>query len=200
MRRLLMATVMLGMMAAGRTETRADLIASNTAGNLTSSASYFGQSFTTAAGPLETNITFNFFSNSPATTPFAIGTGFLLRQAYTGTPAGLSTSTAGYLGMATASGGLYSFGSAVTLTGGTQYFFYENAVIAPGAITGGNIIVGANDYFTNSSTTSFTAVTGSTNFAVNGTTVPEPASALMFGLGLATTGLVCWHRSRRRMA
>ena len=96
---------------------RADTIAQNIAGtvSLLRQHLYFGQSFTTVTLSPESNIAFNFFSNVPATTPYAVGTGFLLSMEYLGTPANLSSATPGFLGQATASGGFYTFNSSLTL-------------------------------------------------------------------------------------
>jgi hypothetical protein len=86
-----------------------------------------GQSFNyTTPASAETDIIFNFLFSGSATAPVG-STGYLLSQAYSGLPSALSSSTPGYLGQATASSsGLYSFGSAVTLSAGTEYYFYEN--------------------------------------------------------------------------
>ena len=61
---------------------QANTIASFTGGIGFNQQGYFGQSFTTVAGGPASNITFNFFSDIPATTPFASGTGFILTMQY----------------------------------------------------------------------------------------------------------------------
>ena len=58
-------------------DARAITIAENTAGTTALGTGFFGQSFTTAPGSPTSNIAFNFFSHS-ATTPVAVGNGFLL--------------------------------------------------------------------------------------------------------------------------
>jgi hypothetical protein len=175
---------------------RANTIAENTGGLfLFFGPYYFGQSFTTVTVSPESNIAFNFFSDVPATTPYALGTGFLLSVEYLGTPSALSSSTAGFLGQATASGGFYTFDGSLTLQPATQYFFYENAPIPADAISGGNIYAGGHDYFTSSASSNFDArARGSTNFRVTGLPingVPDSGSTwtlLLLGL-TATFGL-----------
>jgi hypothetical protein len=173
---------------------RANTIAENTGGTtLSNSGKYWGQSFTTVTVSPESNIAFNFFSDVPATTPYALGTGFLLSMQYTGTPAGLSSSTTGFLGQGAASGGFYIFNPSLILLPGVQYFFYENAQL--GSISHGNIYAGGHDYFTNSASSNFNPTdNASTNFRVTGSPmngVPDTASTwtlLLLGL-TATFGL-----------
>jgi hypothetical protein len=198
MTRLAAAAAALGLVHGAAAVGRADVLASNTAGTVHNAIGlYAGQSFTTAAGPSETDIAFNFFSDVPATTPFATGTGFLLSQAYTGLPGDLGTSTPGFLGEATAAGGFYEFGPGVTLAGGTQYWFYENALIPAGDISGGNVAPGGNDYFTFSAGADFRGFPQSTNFEVTGTPVPEPSSLALCGLGVVGAA---WYARRRKAA
>ncbi len=81
---LALAAALLG---ASVSSARADIVASNTDGQFfTPESFYVGQSFTTTTATAENNIAFNFFSDVPATTPYALGTGFLLSSVYTGTP------------------------------------------------------------------------------------------------------------------
>lgn len=167
---------------------QASTLASETAGVVSSQTSdYYGESFTTAAGGPDNNITFNFLT--PPGAAYALGTGFLFTQAYIGMPPGLNSSDPGFLGSAVASGGLYSFAAALTLSGGTQYFFYEDALIPVAAITGGAPYAGGDLFFTGSSSTAFLEATGdSANFMVTGTpvatTTPEPSSIIFVGTGI----------------
>jgi hypothetical protein len=172
----------------------ATTIASNTGGNGFNQQGYFGQSFTTVAGSPASNITFNFFSDIPATTPFASGTGFLLSMEYLGSPAALSAATPGFLGQAVAAGGFYSFASNLTLLAGTQYFFYENALLAAGSISGGNLYPGGQGYFSSAGNTNFSGFGDSNNFEVNGTAVPEN-SGTVFLLGMSLAALVAVRRA-----
>src|SRR5262249_55769300 len=105
---------------------------------------YFGQAFTTPAGGAWNHITFNFYATpasgtTPASTPVAAGTAFLLTQEYLGTPAALSSSTPGFLAQSISNaGGVYTFPPAVVLNPNTQYWVYENAsLITSGTDTGG---------------------------------------------------------------
>jgi hypothetical protein len=79
-------------------------IAGASGGTATAGANYQGQSFTVTGSGLFDDITFNYYSASDTSTPFAAGNGYLFAAPYTGTPGGLSSSDAGLLGMATSSG------------------------------------------------------------------------------------------------
>ncbi len=104
----------------------------------------------------------------------------------------LSSATPGFLGQADAAGGFYTFAPSLTLAPGTQYFFYENALIPQGARSGGNVYPGGTTQFTFSADSNFLPNdTGlSSNFRVTGSpagaSVPDGgASALLLGLGVA---------------
>jgi hypothetical protein len=171
--------------------------------------SFVGQSVTTAAagGPWN-NIIFNWYSDRPATIPTAFGTLFLLNQEYhasslsDGTPAELSSSTTGYIAEAVASGGQYTFAAGVTLAANTQYFFYTNAsgtifAAGPGTYSGGVFYTtaGAGSGFVTRTTEDVAFLLQGT--PVNGTApVPEPASFLLIGSGIATV----MARARKRRA
>jgi len=104
-----------------------------------------GQSFTVTGSGSFTNITFNFFLTYSPTTPYAVGTAFLLSSEYLGTPGYLSSGTPGYLGSAAASGGFYNFNSGVTLVAGMKYFLYSNG--ATDDDTGANNSYGGGAYY-----------------------------------------------------
>jgi len=160
-------------------------LASDTAGpNVTGVSAYSGQSFTVAGTGTYDDITFNFYTSALA--PYATGTGFLFSSAYSGTPNALSSSDPGYLGSASSSGGAYSFASSLDLTAGTQYFFYENGLIAAGAISGGAPLAGQGDAFALSATGDFLNTSqGGTNFLVTGSAAtPEPSTFALLGTGL----------------
>jgi len=115
-----------------------------------SRAAFLGQSFTTPSpgGPWD-DITFNVFSNVPATTPEAVGTAFFLDQLYSGTPSDLSSSTPGFLAASTGiTGGMYVFPTALVLDPGVQYFVYENGLLP--TTSGDDVISGREEYFTTS--------------------------------------------------
>jgi hypothetical protein len=169
---------------------RASTVAENTDGTqLNGFAFYDGQSFTTTNLTPANNITFNFFSDSPATTPAAFGTGFLLSMEYLGTPDALSAATPGFLGMATASGGFYTFASSLTLSPGVQYWVYENALIPLSAVSGevsgggGNLYSGGHGYFSTSASGAFAGFTSSNNFRVT-SAVPESGTSGLLLLGI----------------
>jgi hypothetical protein len=149
-----------------------------------------GESFTTPGGGPWNNITFNFYSDVPATTPLAAGDAFLLTQEYLGSPAGLSSSTPGFLAESiSVSGGIYIFASSLVLNPGTEYWLYEDTAIqATGSGTGGS--PAGQAYFGGDG--SFSAGPGGEllNFTLDGTVVPEPSTWLMGISGLAILGIV----------
>jgi hypothetical protein len=170
--------------AAGRAE--AGTIVEYTAANVFQNQ-FTGQSVTTPAGGPFDNITFNFFSDTAATTPAAAGDLFILTQQYLGLPGGLSSATPGFLAESTGiSGGIYQFAPSVTLQGGTQYFFYtdaqfQTAFAVPGTYAGGIM------YFTTAGNELYEAhTTLDAAFRLSGTAVPEPWTAVG-----AVTGAVC---------
>ncbi len=103
-----------------------------TAGKTGTSNNYPGQSVTVPAGPSYNNIRFNWdgsvglYVNGPAPRqPLAVGTLFILSQEYLGLPGGLSASTPGFVAQSQRiEQGQYVFAPAVTLKGGTKYWFY----------------------------------------------------------------------------
>jgi hypothetical protein len=179
----------------------AGVIVQNTAGIELLGAPFFtGQSFTmpSAGGPWD-DITFNFFSNIPATTPAAFGTAFLLNQQYLGTPSNLSSSTPGFLGESTGiAGGMYLFPATLALDPSVQYFVYENALIPTDAISGGNIIGGAQSYSTTSASGNFVSSRASNNFSLFGTVVsgvPEPSPLMVLVTALLGFGFLRRYRA-----
>jgi PEP-CTERM motif len=177
-----------------------DTLATVTGGTQPIGASlYVGQSFSVFGSGSYTDISFNFYA--PGLDPYAIGTGYLFSAPYTGTPAGLS-STSGYLGSATAAGDVYSFGSSVTLSGENTYYFYENSLVPLGAITGGPT---SSDLFyeSNLPNGNFGPGLGTTDYLVTGTpttlgsaATPEPSSLVLLGTGLLGS-LAALRRTRK---
>lgn len=176
---------------------RAATVDEYTGGTATGGTDFWGESFVTPAGNPFANIAFTFLTNHPTDTPFASGTGFLLSTEYLGTPAGLSSSTTGFIGQATASGGFYTFSASIQLAPSTTYYFYENASIPSGTIWGGGAgSPGRQFYFSSAAGTNFSGGGGPLNFRVTGNPVPEPGTtALLLSVGLA--GLFLVRRAKR---
>jgi hypothetical protein len=170
---------------------------------------FAGQSFTTLTGSSWSGIAFNFYSfpgTSPTSTPQAAGTAFLLSSSYSGTPAALSSSTPGFVGSATGSGGFYTFGSTVTLAGGTTYFLYMGDSVGLSSSIYGAGSPASGAALTSSSTVGgYITLAGSYNFTVTSTTaVPEPSILAMTGavalLCGGRLGMVRWTKRRRQVA
>jgi hypothetical protein len=157
---------------------------------------FLGQSFTTPSGGPWDDITFNFFSNVPPTTPAATGTAFLLSQQYLGTPSNLSSSTPGFLGDSTGiTGGMYLFPTTLELQPGVQYFVYENALIPP--VSGNNNFSGGQQYLAGDASINFGGLGVSTNFTVSGdiaSGVPEPPPLLVLVTALLGFGFLRRYR------
>jgi hypothetical protein len=166
---------------------RADIITENLGGIKTSgNGFYFGQSLVTPAGGPWHNLTFNFFSNVPATTPTAAGTAFLLSQEYLSTPASLSSSTPGFLAASTGIvAGQYTFASGATVLPNTTYWLYENTAFDD--ISGGNDVSGTvRVYYSRGIDVNFQSNL-SANFRLSGdvvtSPVPAPPAVVLVGLG-----------------
>ena len=102
----------------------------------------------------------------------------------------IGTANAALLGSAVGSAGFYSFGSALTLTGGTQYFAYSNALSPQVKFSGNNPYATGNAYQAASSSGSFVAITSADlRFRVTATAaaVPEPAT---WGLMIVGFGMI----------
>jgi hypothetical protein len=175
------------------------VIVQNLGGTATSGVAFQGQSFTTPSGGPWDDITFNFFSDVPPTTPEAAGSAFLLSQQYSGTVANLSSSAPGFLGESTGiTGGKYVFPTSLVLDPNVQYWVYENAAFS---VTGGNTITGGQGYFAQNASFGFNPGTGvSNNFTVSGdvaSTVPEPSTWAMILAGFVGLGFAAFRRSTK---
>lgn len=203
MRRLSWAVALLGLFFAANGRVEAAVLTEFTAGINTATTPFIGQSATTLAGGPFNNITFNFFSDvSGGTTPSAAGDLFVLTQSYAGTPAALSVLTPGFLAQSTGiSSGIYQFNPAVTLQGGTQYFFYANqAVLVSGSNAGG--YPGGTAFTAGGANLPFGVYLGDANFRLTGTlvgtAVPEPSMLLGGGVGAVLAAAFAFGKRRRR--
>jgi hypothetical protein len=190
---IVLALVLLGGWA---NPTRADIITSFTAGiNSANSTNFFGQEVTTPSGGPWNNLTFNYFSDVPATTPSALGHVFLLTQAYTGTPQGLSSATPGFVAESTGVvANQYVFASGVTIQPNTAYYFYNDSTPPVSGASGLNN-PGFSTFFATTASSNFGGVSiGETNFTLAGTQVstspvPAPPAVVLVGLGAGCVAL-----------
>jgi len=153
-----------------------------------------GESFTTPGGRPWNSISFNLYSNIPATTPAAPGTAFLLSMACAGTPAALRNATPGFIASSSSNaGGIYTFDGPVTLQPNTQYWIFTNATaVMSGSITAGTA---AQSQYTGSPFVNFPAQV--LNFTLSGTVAtPEPSTWALTGAVLC--GLAFFARRTRR--
>jgi len=155
-----------------------------------------GESFTTPGGGPWNSISFNFYSDSPATTPGAVGTAYLLSMAYAGTTAALSNATPGFIASSTSNaGGIYTFGSAVTLQPNTQYWIFSDTAFpfnVTGSITAGTSAQSeyTGDPFVNS-------LSNVLNFTLSGGVVAAPEPSTWALTGVALCGLALFARRTR---
>lgn len=119
----------------------ADTLASNYGHFGTNAAGFWGESFNSYVisqrddgARYFDNLVFSFLGGNRSYTSFAIGTGYLLNQAYSGAPGDLSSATPGFLGKAKASNGRYTFDPSVVLGPANVYYFYVGTRIPAGTI------------------------------------------------------------------
>lgn len=181
---------------------RADTIAEVTTLTELNTEAFFGQSFATPGGGPWSQITFNFFSDVPAATPNAVGTGFIFSSEYLGAPADLSSSSAGFMAESTGiSGGKFIFDPLFALQPNTMYYFYGNAMFAAGTVSGGRD--GSTEYQTwaywsYAPTDNFESgfEGASANFNAAGTPIPEASTIALLSAGLI--GLIGYRRRGRK--
>ncbi len=145
---------------------------------------YFGATFTTPCGGPWNNITFSFYGTpasggAPASAPEAAGTAFLLTQAYTGSPSGLSSSTPGYVASSVSgSGGVYVFPPTVVLNPNTQYWVFENGQLSAISYQAGSPTY---NYAVGQSGNDFSPPNtggGMFNYTLGGTPIPPSGSSV----------------------
>jgi hypothetical protein len=138
-----------------------------------------GQSVTTPPGGPFNNIRFNWYTFSG--TPTAFGTLYVLTQEYLGLPSGLGPSTPGFVASSDSIvDNVYRFAPAVTLNGGTQYWFYTDTQGSFVTSFSESIYAGGDLYLTGVSTLPFHKAMGGpgifldANFTLSGAAASVP--------------------------
>jgi hypothetical protein len=154
-----------------------------------------GQSLTTPSGGSGWDqIRFRFYHNETGAS-YAIGTIYLLNQAYAGTPQDLSSATVGYIAEASGDGSSYTFAPTLVLEPDTQYFIFADLELSSGSTThvsseSGGTFSGGGSYGAANGNGNFTARPFDIAFSLEGMTViPEPEVAFLALLGSLTLGL-----------
>jgi hypothetical protein len=170
-----------------------------------------GQEVTTPAGGPWNQLAFNWYTpcGTYCIVPLALGDLYLLDQPYTGTPAGLSSSVAGYISnTSTIANNQYIFAPGVTIQPNVSYFFYTK-IGSPFAVALYTqcVGVGCPDFaFAGASSVAFSLGKGRLDYLLEGTpvtvfsstqsaaAVPEPGGLVLLGSAL----LIAARRFARR--
>ena len=142
---------------------------------------WVGQSVTMPAGGPFDNIRFNWYTSrfiglSPSS-PTAFGTLYLLKQEYLGLPGDLSPSTPGFVARsASISEGQYLFAPGVTLTSGTQYWFYTDTQGDFASSFDVSTYPDGDMYVTGYPTLAFRKAQASWRYTPNGYIIPPPGT------------------------
>ena len=161
------------------------------------STDYRGQSFTTTAADAFAfnNIAINFFTRGFGGVTTPVGVRGLLFSMPVGTPSGVNSMAAGFLGSATTGG---TFDPNMTLLSGTQYYFYvglSNFFLFGVGYGGGTGYI-ASGGFPNQP---FQGGSVSYNFRVTGSPVPDAGMTLwLFALGVFGLELICQRRPEKK--
>jgi hypothetical protein len=181
--------VILGIIAAWQLSGGTIASDTNTTGTSALTGGYWGETFQTPAGGPWNTLTFNFFSDSAATTAEATGILYLLNLEYLGTPSDLSSSTPGFIGSTAASGGLWTFNPSLSVSAGTEYWVYVDTA-QPTIYGGVAAVANQGPYYTDSSADPYFALTDTdVNFNFSGSTgeredTPEPTTLLLMAPAL----------------
>ena len=134
---------------------------------------WVGQSFVVPESGAYSDLRFNFYSFQKA--PVAFGNLYLLTQEYLGPPAGLSSSSPGFVARSESTGdGVYTFASSVVINGGAKYWVYTDT---QGSFAGSfdtDIFPGGDMYVSGIRTNPFRKAQASGRM-VDGVFVPAPA-------------------------
>jgi len=143
----------------------------------TGTFNWVGQSFVVPETGSFSDLRFNFYSFQKA--PVAFGNLYLLTQEYLGVPGGLNSSTPGLVARSESTAdGVYAFGSAAVIAGGTKYWVYTDA---QGSFAGSfdtDIYPGGDMYVTGVPTIPFRKAPASGRM-VGGVLVPAPAGVFV---------------------